>query len=178
MHSCVRSLHWPCTRVLLPSQPSVVVLWSPSRSLRHLPAPGAQAPAWPRLTEPSRWTLCSVLSTATTVHGGRHCLRGSLSTGVTVHGGHCPRGSLSTASLSAGVTVHGGHCPRWRSLSAASLSAGVTVHGGHCPRPSLSAAVTVHGRHCPRPPLSAAVTVHGRHCPRQSGSTTLPCSPD
>ena len=91
-----------------------------------------------------------------------------------VHSHHCPR----RPSLSAGVTVHGGHCP-WGSLSTVAVTVrSVTVRGGHCPRRSLSAAVSVRGGHCPWPSLSAAVTVHGRHCPRQSGSTTLPCSPD
>lgn len=46
-----------CTRAsaspALCGRPVPVVLWSPRRSLRRLPAPGAQAPAGPRLAEPS-----------------------------------------------------------------------------------------------------------------------------
>ena len=74
-----------CTRVCVPvtgvctcasasravcGHPVPVVLWSPRRSLRRLPAPGAQAPAGPRLAGPSvaGALLCAVWR-------GRHCPR-------------------------------------------------------------------------------------------------------
>ena len=121
----VRSLHWPCTCVRLPSHPSVVLLWSPCRSLRHLSAPGAQAPVWPRLTEPSAVDalLCAVHS--------HHCPRGPLSAGATVLGGHCPRGSLSMA-----VTVRRGQAALpFRAVQTVSIQCD-HQHGGfgtcHC----------------------------------------------
>ena len=82
---CAHARVCACTRVCVPvtgvctcasasralcGRPVPVVLWSPRRSLRRLPAPGAQAPAGPRLAGPS---VAGALLCA--VRRGRHCPR-------------------------------------------------------------------------------------------------------
>ena len=66
--------------------------------------------------------LCVILFT-----GGE-----SLSRGVSVQGGLCPRGSLSGGCLCPGGLCPGGLCPRGVYVEEGSLSMGVSVHVDLC----------------------------------------------
>ena len=86
---------------------------------------------------------------------------GSLSQGVSILRGLCPRGSLSRGfsvqgvSVQGGVSVQVGSLSRWVSVQGVSMPKGVSVQGGLCP-----GGFHPWGGLCPRGSLSRGVSVH------------------